>query len=213
MSDESTPAKVEAFLTVPEVAEAFRLSSATIYRRIEAGEIPARRIGNSLRIPSSYLERLVAEWPRGAVVEHRALRTIDHEQRKTRIECGPGEPIPANAEVLFRQTAADGSPPVVDVDTELAVAVPTPFPREGWAYICLGHLELEDNAGRIRKLREGDVLHSDEVEHAGRGIDNLVAQGDVARLPASHGLVGLVGVLLDRVAELESQEQQTGGGA
>ena len=39
-----------ALLTVPEVAQFARVSPASIYRLINRGEIPAVRIGGSLRV-------------------------------------------------------------------------------------------------------------------------------------------------------------------
>jgi excisionase family DNA binding protein len=50
-------------LTVPELAAALRVHPASIYRRIQSGEIQARRIGAApggrLRVPSSEIERLL----------------------------------------------------------------------------------------------------------------------------------------------------------
>lgn len=40
----------ESFLTVPEVADLLRVSRMTIYRLVEAGAIPANRIGRSIRV-------------------------------------------------------------------------------------------------------------------------------------------------------------------
>ena len=50
-------------LTVPELAAALRVHPASIYRRIQSGEIEARRIGAApggrLRVPFSELDRLL----------------------------------------------------------------------------------------------------------------------------------------------------------
>ena len=50
-------------LTVPELAAALRIHPASIYRRIQSGEIQARRIGAApggrFRIPAGELERLL----------------------------------------------------------------------------------------------------------------------------------------------------------
>ncbi|MBA2323568.1 MAG: helix-turn-helix domain-containing protein [Pseudonocardiales bacterium] len=43
----------QALLTVAEVAKTLRVSKMTIYRLIEAGELPAIRIGRSFRVPES----------------------------------------------------------------------------------------------------------------------------------------------------------------
>lgn len=50
-----------AFLTVAEVAEMMRVSKMTVYRLVHSGELPAVRVGRSLRVP----ERAVAEYLRG----------------------------------------------------------------------------------------------------------------------------------------------------
>jgi len=50
-------------LTVPELAAALRVHPASIYRRIQSGEIEARRLGAApggrLRIPATELDRLL----------------------------------------------------------------------------------------------------------------------------------------------------------
>jgi len=49
------------FVTVAEVADRLRVSTMTVYRLIQAGELPARRIGHSYRLRSldveAYLDR------------------------------------------------------------------------------------------------------------------------------------------------------------
>ena len=49
------------FLTVPEVAEALRVSKMTVYRLIEREELPAARVGRSLRVPERGFHRYVQE--------------------------------------------------------------------------------------------------------------------------------------------------------
>jgi excisionase family DNA binding protein len=41
------------FMTVPEVADLARVDQRTLLRAIEAGEIPAVRLANTVRIPTS----------------------------------------------------------------------------------------------------------------------------------------------------------------
>ncbi len=48
------------FLTVPEAAELVRLSVPTIYRLCESGQIPSIRVGNAVRIPSRWRDKLLA---------------------------------------------------------------------------------------------------------------------------------------------------------
>lgn len=44
-----------AFLSCVEVARILRVHRQTVYRAIEAGEIPAVRVGKAFRIPASWL--------------------------------------------------------------------------------------------------------------------------------------------------------------
>jgi excisionase family DNA binding protein len=45
----------EPTLTIAEFAERHQLSHNTVYRLIQSGEVPAIRLGRSLRIPESAL--------------------------------------------------------------------------------------------------------------------------------------------------------------
>ena len=47
------------FLTVAEVAELMRVSAMTVYRMVQAGELPAIRFGRSYRIPEAAVVELV----------------------------------------------------------------------------------------------------------------------------------------------------------
>jgi excisionase family DNA binding protein len=48
------------FLTVAEVATSLRVSTMTVYRLINGGELPAARIGRSFRVRTEDLESFVA---------------------------------------------------------------------------------------------------------------------------------------------------------
>ncbi len=48
------------FLTVAEVAEELRVSSMTVYRLIKSEQLPAIRVGKSLRIREDDVERFLA---------------------------------------------------------------------------------------------------------------------------------------------------------
>lgn len=48
------------FLTVAEVAEELRVSTMTVYRLIKAEQLPATRIGKSLRIRTGDVEDYLA---------------------------------------------------------------------------------------------------------------------------------------------------------
>jgi excisionase family DNA binding protein len=49
------------FMTVGEVAAVLRVSSMTVYRLINAGQLPAVRIGRSFRVHEAELDRYLAE--------------------------------------------------------------------------------------------------------------------------------------------------------
>lgn len=48
-------------LTVAEVAAALRVSTMTVYRLINAGDLPAARIGRSFRVRTEDLDRYLAD--------------------------------------------------------------------------------------------------------------------------------------------------------
>lgn len=47
------------FLTPAEAAELLRIQRDTVYRLIEAGDLPARRIGGQWRIPKAELDEML----------------------------------------------------------------------------------------------------------------------------------------------------------
>jgi excisionase family DNA binding protein len=49
------------FMTVSEVAASLRVSTMTVYRLINGGDLPAARIGRSFRIRTEDLETYVAD--------------------------------------------------------------------------------------------------------------------------------------------------------
>ncbi len=55
-----TPDIQDQILTVEEVAAYLRLSTATIYRMAQTGEMPAKRVGRSWR----FSQTLIDEWLR-----------------------------------------------------------------------------------------------------------------------------------------------------
>lgn len=56
----------ESFLTVSEVADVLRLNPQTVRNWIDAGSLPAVRIGRRVRIKKSDLDRFVADGYQGA---------------------------------------------------------------------------------------------------------------------------------------------------
>lgn len=48
-------------VTVAEVAAVLRVSTMTVYRLINAGELPAARIGRSFRVRTGDLDRYLAD--------------------------------------------------------------------------------------------------------------------------------------------------------
>jgi excisionase family DNA binding protein len=57
---EQSPVQVR-FMTVSEVATSLRVSTMTVYRLINAGAIPAARIGRSFRVRVEDLEHYVTD--------------------------------------------------------------------------------------------------------------------------------------------------------
>lgn len=55
-----TPRHRSALMTVAEVALVMRLSKATVYRLMQAGEIPAVRFGRSYRVSEAAVSEYVA---------------------------------------------------------------------------------------------------------------------------------------------------------
>ena len=47
-------------MTVAEVADALRVSSMTVYRLVNGGELPALRVGKNIRIRTSDLDAFLA---------------------------------------------------------------------------------------------------------------------------------------------------------
>jgi len=52
-----TPQAEKKFYPVAEAATKLNVASITLYRGVEAGKIPAKRIGSRLMIPGSYVEK------------------------------------------------------------------------------------------------------------------------------------------------------------
>lgn len=48
------------FVTVAEVAELLRVSNMTVYRLVQAGQLPAVRVGRSYRIREDDVDRYLA---------------------------------------------------------------------------------------------------------------------------------------------------------
>ena len=49
------------YLTVAEVAGLLRVSTMTVYRQIQAGELPAVRVGKSYRLKATDVDEWIAE--------------------------------------------------------------------------------------------------------------------------------------------------------
>lgn len=52
---------LESLLTMKEVAEALRIGLSTAYLLAERGELPVVRIGRSVRVPRSALQRWIQQ--------------------------------------------------------------------------------------------------------------------------------------------------------
>ena len=66
-----TPQHQPQFLTVTEVAQLFRLSYASIWRRVQEGVIPSVKIGTRVLIERAEAERMIAEGRR-PIKQHQA---------------------------------------------------------------------------------------------------------------------------------------------
>ncbi len=71
------------------------------------------------------------------------------------------------------------------------------------AYLAAEPLDLGDSQGGRRRLKPGDLLHADEVRHAGTALHGLLGRHQVLPLPADTGIVGALSVVMARVATLE----------
>jgi excisionase family DNA binding protein len=49
------------YVTVAEVADQLRVSNMTVYRLVQAGQLPAVRVGRSYRIREEDVDRFLAE--------------------------------------------------------------------------------------------------------------------------------------------------------
>jgi excisionase family DNA binding protein len=58
----ANPGEVQKLLTVEQVAERLQVSKWSVYRRIEAGELPAIRLGSTNRAPLRISERELQAW-------------------------------------------------------------------------------------------------------------------------------------------------------
>ena len=65
MSATERPLSEVRFLTVAEVAEVMRVSKMTVYRLVHGGELPALRVGRSVRVD----ERAVHDYLGKAFIE------------------------------------------------------------------------------------------------------------------------------------------------
>ncbi len=63
----SEPESTDSFLTVAEVATLLKLNQQTVRNWIDAGSLPAVRVGRRVRIPRSALDQLIQEGSRGAL--------------------------------------------------------------------------------------------------------------------------------------------------
>jgi excisionase family DNA binding protein len=61
------PAVPQQLHTVAEVADALRVSTMTVYRLVQSGDLPALRVGRAIRIPADGLGAYLAS---SEVVNH-----------------------------------------------------------------------------------------------------------------------------------------------
>ncbi|MGC9220128.1 MAG: helix-turn-helix domain-containing protein [Solirubrobacteraceae bacterium] len=77
----------DPFLTVAEVAELLRLNQQTVRNWIDAGSLPAVRVGRRVRIRRSDLDRVLVEGYRGAPATGRM------DERPNAADFWGGEPV------------------------------------------------------------------------------------------------------------------------
>lgn len=51
------PHKEQKFYTISETAERLRKAEITVYRNVQDGTIPSKKVGGRILIPSSFLEK------------------------------------------------------------------------------------------------------------------------------------------------------------
>jgi len=105
----------ESFLTVAEVADLLRLNQQTVRNWIDAGSLPALRVGRRVRIKRSDLDRILEDGYRGT-----PLPAVDASGPNADDFWG-GEPVggvePGSVESFDGDKTADagGNPPVAGV--------------------------------------------------------------------------------------------------
>jgi excisionase family DNA binding protein len=57
---DETAGALAQYFTVSEVAVALRVSKMTVYRLVSAGELPAVKIGRSVRLPRDEVDRYLS---------------------------------------------------------------------------------------------------------------------------------------------------------
>ena len=108
----------ESLLTVAEVAEWLKLNQQTIRNWIDAGSLPAVRVGRRVRIKRSDLDRIVAAGYQGAAAEPSGAEPAgpSAEDFWSGEPVGAADPDPdleaasAAAEALAARRASDGEP-------------------------------------------------------------------------------------------------------
>jgi len=61
LGTDAVAARPPRYLTVAEVAARLRVSTMTVYRQIQAGELPAVRVGKSYRLRADDVDEWIAE--------------------------------------------------------------------------------------------------------------------------------------------------------
>jgi excisionase family DNA binding protein len=101
----------ESLLTVAEVAEWLKLNQQTIRNWIDAGDLPAVRVGRAVRIKRSDLDRKVADGYQGASQAARAEAGPSADDFWSGEPVGMAEPdpqaTPAATELLAARTRAE----------------------------------------------------------------------------------------------------------
>jgi|ERR1017187_940787 excisionase family DNA binding protein len=157
------------YLSPEEVGKMFRASKSTVRRWVEAGRLPAVRIGRRLLIPTEAVEKLVeqqlspSDVPESAYVTHSIVRErpplFDNFERSY-----SNAEVNKLADVIIATLRAGGWPSdTFEVKREglkLVILGQKTAPPAIWRYLCAGierlsaAVPVEQNAEEIKRSKE-----------------------------------------------------------
>jgi len=104
----------ESFLTVAEVAELLRLNQQTVRNWIDAGSLPAVRVGRRVRIKRSDLDRILESGyqgssPAGSTMSGPSATDFWSGEPVGAAEPASGDQMPRKSQESVSSTSRDGS--------------------------------------------------------------------------------------------------------